>query len=73
VPLVTVADGEHTLGGVAGEAVAETTDEDPARVALVADAVSANLLDVLGLDPARWPALRDRVTAGSGAFSAESK
>ena len=30
--LLSIADGEHTLGGIAGEAVKETTDEDPARV-----------------------------------------
>jgi dienelactone hydrolase len=48
--LLTIADGEHTLGGVAGERVAETTDEDPARVALVADAIAAYLRDAFGLD-----------------------
>ena len=32
-----VPGGEHTLGGIAGEAVSETTDSDPARVELVAD------------------------------------
>jgi dienelactone hydrolase len=71
--LLTIADGEHTLGGVAGEAVQETTDEDPARVALVADAVSAYLLDVLADDPAHWHALEDQITPDSGAFSTESK
>ncbi|ONI83132.1 chlorophyllase [Actinosynnema sp. ALI-1.44] len=48
--LLAIAEGEHTLGGVAGEKVAETTDEDPARVALVADAISAYLLDFFALD-----------------------
>ena len=56
--LLTIADGEHTLGGVAGEKVAETTDEDAARVALVADAASAYLLDVLGLDGTAWKTLQ---------------
>jgi hypothetical protein len=28
--VLTITDGEHTLGGVASEAVKETTDEDPA-------------------------------------------
>lgn len=50
--LLVVADGEHTLGGIAGEAVSETTDTDPDRVVLVADAVSAYLLDALGIAPA---------------------
>jgi len=69
--LLTVADGEHTLGGIAGERVAETTDEDPARVALVADAVSAYLLDALGLDPARWAALR--AGDGGGTYRVDEK
>jgi dienelactone hydrolase len=61
--LLTIPDGEHTLGGVAGEKVAETTDEDPARVALVADAVSAYLLDAFGLDGSAWKAVREDATA----------
>ncbi|WP_238418913.1 chlorophyllase [Gordonia sp. 'Campus'] len=56
--LMWIPDGEHTLGGIAGEAVKETTDEDPARVALVADAVAAYLLDALGVSPVEWEALR---------------
>ncbi len=71
--LLTITDGEHTLGGLAGEAVAETSDEDPARVALVADAVAAHLLDVLDGDATAWRELQDRAAAGSGAFSVESK
>ena len=70
--LLTIADGEHTLGGVAGEKVAETTDEDPARVALVADAISAYLLDAFKLDAAAWTAL-NQATASDGAWSVESK
>lgn len=71
--LLTVVDGEHTLGGVAGEAVAETSDEDPARVALVADAVSGYLLDVLGLDPAPWAEFADEAVADGDAYQVESK
>lgn len=71
--LLSITDGEHTLGGVAGEAVKETTDEDSARVALVADAVSAYLLDVLGLDATPWQALEKQALASSGAFSTDSK
>lgn len=56
--LMWIPDGEHTLGGIAGEAVRETTDENPARVALVADAVAAYLLDALGVSSAAWEALR---------------
>lgn len=71
--LLTITDGEHTLGGVAGEAVQETSDEDPARVALVADAVAAYLLDVLSDDATAWLELQDQAAAGSGAFGIESK
>lgn len=70
--LLTITDGEHTLGGVAGEKVAETTDEDPARVALVADSVSAFLLDFFGLDGARWATLGEQA-AGSDAYEIDSK
>ena len=70
--LLTIVDGEHTLGGVAGEKVAETTDEDPARVALVADAISAYLLDAFKLDAAAWTALNQE-TASDGAWSIETK
>lgn len=52
--LLVVPGGEHTLGGIAGEAVAETTDPDPDRVVLVADAISAYLLDALEVEPSRW-------------------
>lgn len=71
--LLTIADGEHTLGGIAGEKVAETTDEDPARVALVADAVSSYLLDIFGFDSAPWASLRDRAAAGDGAYRIDRK
>ena len=71
--LLSIAEGEHTLGGIAGERVAETTDENPARVALVADAVSAYLLDQLDLDPTRWPALVERATASNGEFTIARK
>ncbi|MER7672417.1 chlorophyllase [Kitasatospora sp. NPDC096128] len=71
--LLTVAEGEHTLGGIAGEAVAETTDEDPARVALVADAVSGYLLDAFALDHAPWAALNNTAAAGDGSWSLAGK
>ncbi|MEU3309783.1 alpha/beta hydrolase family protein [Nocardiopsis sp. NPDC055551] len=71
--LLTITDGEHTLGGIAGEAVAETTDEDPARVALVADAAAGYLLDALGLDPAPWKKLIDDAATGHDAYQVESK
>ncbi|GAA4313316.1 dienelactone hydrolase [Actinomadura luteofluorescens] len=71
--LLVVTEGEHTLGGVAGEAVAETTDEDPARVVLVADAISAYLLDAFKVDDAAWTAFGDAAAAGEGAWSISSR
>lgn len=68
--LLTIVDGEHTLGGVAGERVAETTDEDPDRVALVAEAVSSYLLDALELDVAAWARVVER-SAAAGLARAE--
>lgn len=70
--MLTITDGEHTLGGVAGEAVRETSDEDPSRAALVADAVAAYLLDALNGDPTTWQDLQ-QVAASSDAFSIQSK
>ncbi|WP_030395737.1 alpha/beta hydrolase family protein [Kitasatospora purpeofusca] len=67
--LLAVAEGEHTMGGVAGEAVAETTDEDPARVALVADAISAYLLDALKVDGTAWAAFNDAASEGGWSLS----
>jgi fermentation-respiration switch protein FrsA (DUF1100 family) len=63
--LLTVAEGEHLFGGISGENVADTTDEDPARVALVADAVSAYLRDVLNADATGWQALKDQIAEAS--------
>ncbi|MEU5384872.1 alpha/beta hydrolase family protein [Kitasatospora cineracea] len=64
--LLTLAEAEHTMGGVAGERVAETTDEDPARVALLADAVAAHLRAALGLGTDEWTALRAAADRGDG-------
>lgn len=71
--LLTIPEGEHTLGGIAGETVAETTDEDPARVALVADAVSDYLLDALGLDHEPWKELVEGAVIGHGSYRVENK
>ncbi|CAL9609341.1 hypothetical protein SUDANB108_05622 [Streptomyces sp. enrichment culture] len=71
--LLTIAEGEHLLGGISGEATKDTTDEDPARVALVADAVAAYLHDVLGADARGWQALQDRIGRSAGAVGVESK
>ncbi|MET7381669.1 chlorophyllase, partial [Streptomyces sp. NPDC005526] len=67
--LLTIAEAEHTMGGVAGEMVAETTDEDPARVVLLADAISAYLHAALNLDGAEWTALGNTAEGGDGTWS----
>jgi fermentation-respiration switch protein FrsA (DUF1100 family) len=56
--LLTLLGAEHTLGGVAGFEVAETTDEHPDRVALLARVTVAYLQDALGVDRAPWAAVR---------------
>ncbi|MEV5203450.1 chlorophyllase [Streptomyces sp. NPDC053720] len=71
--LLTIAEGGHTLGGIAGEMVAETTDEDPTRVALVAHAISAYLLDAFKLNSAEWTALNNATEAGDSTWSISSK
>jgi dienelactone hydrolase len=69
--LLVVPDGEHTLGGIAGEAVSETTDTDPARVALVADAVSAYLLEALDVDTRAWSTFSDEAASEEWASFAQ--
>ncbi|MEU2350433.1 chlorophyllase [Modestobacter sp. NPDC049651] len=52
--LVTLAGGEHGLGGIVGPGAAETTDEDPARVAVVQRVTAAWLRAALGVDDTGW-------------------
>ena len=56
--LLTLPGGEHSLGGISGHGVTETTDESPERVALVQRATTAYLRTALGVDAAAWPAMR---------------
>ncbi|MFI1184243.1 alpha/beta hydrolase family protein [Streptomyces sp. NPDC020799] len=71
--LLTIAEAEHTMGGIAGEMAAETTDENPARVALVADAISAYLRAALNINDAEWTALNNTAEGGDGMWSIISK
>ncbi|MFJ4225891.1 alpha/beta hydrolase family protein [Microbacterium sp. NPDC089695] len=64
--LITIADAEHTFGGIAGEKVAETTDDDPARAGFVADAVAAYLRRALDGDGDAWAAVT--AEAGTGVY-----
>ena len=52
--LLTVYGGEHSLGGIAGYEVAETTDENPDRVALIQQVTLAYLRHVTGIDQTDW-------------------
>ncbi|MEU6746415.1 chlorophyllase [Spirillospora sp. NPDC046719] len=56
--LLTLFGAEHSLGGVAGYEVAETTDENPERVALVQRLTTAYLRGVLRPDGAAWQEAR---------------
>ncbi|GHF15251.1 hypothetical protein GCM10014715_83210 [Streptomyces spiralis] len=71
--LLTIDEAEHSMGGIAGESVAETTDEDPARVVLIADTISAYLRAVLGLDDSEWTTLGSAAEDGDAAWSITSK
>jgi dienelactone hydrolase len=64
--LLTVADAEHSLGGIAGYEVRETTDENPARVALIQRVTTAYLRHALGVDQADWATLSDVALESKG-------
>ncbi|WP_040783158.1 alpha/beta hydrolase family protein [Nocardia pneumoniae] len=52
--LLTLFGAEHSLGGIAGYQVAETTDESPARVALVQQLTTAFLRSALYPGDTSW-------------------
>ena len=52
--LVTLFGGEHLLGGSSGDLVAETTDENPARVAAVQRMTWAYLKSALNPGNPAW-------------------
>ncbi|WP_280435759.1 alpha/beta hydrolase family protein [Nocardia carnea] len=54
--LLTLFGAEHFLGGISGYRVAETTDENPERVALIQQVTTAYLRHALGIDSAGWEA-----------------
>ncbi|RAJ71220.1 putative dienelactone hydrolase [Streptomyces sp. Amel2xB2] len=56
--LLTLYGAEHFLGGVSGYDSAETTDEDPTRVALIQQVTSAYLRHSFGIDSSGWTAAR---------------
>lgn len=52
--LLTLFGAEHSLGGIAGYDAAETTDENPARVALIQQLTWAYLRHALGIEDDSW-------------------
>ncbi|MEU1272419.1 alpha/beta fold hydrolase [Streptomyces sp. NPDC005799] len=54
--LLTLFGGEHSLGGICGYEVVETTDENPARVALIQQLSSAYLRSALHPGDTGWKA-----------------
>lgn len=56
--LLTLFGAEHSLGGIPGYTVTETTDENPERVALIQRLTSAYLRSALDPEDAGWSAAR---------------
>ncbi|MDL4816828.1 alpha/beta hydrolase family protein [Actinomadura opuntiae] len=56
--LLTLFGAEHSLGGIPGYEVAETTDESPERVALIQRLTTAYLHGVLDPDDTAWQEAR---------------
>ncbi|MFF3752485.1 alpha/beta hydrolase family protein [Streptomyces sp. NPDC002018] len=54
--LLTLFGAEHSLGGIPGYEVKETTDENPERVALIQRLTWAYLRHALGMDDSSWSA-----------------
>ncbi|MFR0359418.1 alpha/beta hydrolase family protein [Streptomyces sediminimaris] len=63
--LLTVYGGQHSLGGISGYEAAETTDENPTRVALVQQVTLAYLRHVTGIDHTDWEAAQAVLAGGS--------
>ena len=64
--LLTLFGAEHSLGGIVGHGAAETTDESPARVALVQRVTTAYLRSALDPGDPAWPAACAALAAEPG-------
>lgn len=62
--LLTLFDAEHGLGGIAGYDAAETTDENPERVAALARLTAAYLHTQLHPGSVTWQTAREALTTG---------
>jgi pimeloyl-ACP methyl ester carboxylesterase len=65
--LLVLRGGEHSLGGISGYEAAETTDEDPERVALVQRLTTAYLRSALDAGDDAWEQARAALPTGPDA------
>jgi hypothetical protein len=61
---LTLFGAEHSLGGITGYDLKETTDENPERVALIQRLTWAYLRTALDPADSSWPAARAALTGG---------
>ena len=63
--LLTVFGAEHSLGGIPGYEVKETTDENPARVALIQQVSWAYLRAALKIEDSSWQTVQKAFPGGT--------
>lgn len=63
--LLTVSGADHFLGGISGYEVKETTEENPAQVALVQQVTWAYLRHGLGIEDSSWRAAQKALSEGA--------
>lgn len=63
--LLTLFGAEHSLGGIAGYEVTETTDENPERVALIQRVTTAYLRHTLDIDDSGWSGAQKSLSEGT--------
>jgi len=64
--LLTLFGAEHSLGGITGYEVTETTDENPAQVALIRRVSTAFLRDALEIEGGEWADVSKEELGGLG-------
>ncbi|HBU82623.1 MAG TPA: chlorophyllase [Paenibacillus sp.] len=71
--LLTLFGAEHSLGGIPGYEVRETTDENPEQVALIQRVTWAYLCHALDIDHDSWSAIHKTLESASPIGRLESK
>ncbi|WNV88818.1 alpha/beta fold hydrolase [Umezawaea sp. Da 62-37] len=71
--LLTLFGAEHSLGGLSGYSVTETTDESPERVAAIRRLTTAYLRSALDPTDTSWTAARDEFAGSSALGRIEGK